>query len=427
MKRRYIDEEDLFPAYKQIMHTRLVITILVCVSFIPACAGFDIDAFVAALEAENTNTRGGQVHAEPAAATESRERMDERIAGRGTVFPEAMPVIADESRLIVAEVLDLGFHPAAVSSVDASHAWVVGDDGAIARTRDGGRSWERVDVPGLTTRIAAVSFYDRAHGIVADSGNTVAITSNGGNTWVTETLQRRVRIPEDTFLYTFTDGGLPSRSSFHSAHAHGPATFLVGGTFGEVYLYRNGVWEERTFVSGQTVYGIASASDGTILAATGIGLADNFGIERSSFDHPEWESIVNFTGPPAQGVRLSDNGRLIAWGYPLMGDSFGDQTFFAPDRVVFADSRETLVQRWGVGDFTADAAWVFLNPPWSAETADENTLGLIFSEDGGDSWTMYGSTIETGLAAAALFEPGHALGLRSLPGTWLRELVRLRW
>ncbi len=411
------------------MRIRICITILVCVSFISACAGFDIDAFVAALEAENTTSTGSPVHVEPAASTEAHDDTGERVVRRGNVFPETMPVIADESRPIVAEALGLGFQPGDISIVDATHAWVVGDDGAIARTRDGGHTWERVDVPGLTTRIAAVSFYDRSHGVVADSGNTVAITANGGGTWVTETLQRRVRIPEDTFWYNFTDGGLPSRSSFHAAHAHGPATFLVAGTFGEVFLYRNGVWEERTMITGQTVYGIASASDGTILAATGIGLADNFGIERSSFDHPEWENIVDFTGPPAQGIRLSNSGRLIAHGYPIMGDSFGDQTFFAPGRVGLPGPEAGYVQRWGVGDVTDDSAWVFLNPAWSGATAEENTLGLIYlsADDGGEFWYMYGSTIESGLTAAALFESGHALGIRNIPGTWDRELVRLRW
>jgi hypothetical protein len=348
---------------------------------------------------------------------------------RGTVFAEGIPVRVDESRTIESEPYDAGFEPLALSVTDALHAWVVGDNGVVARTEDGGRTWQRVEIPGLTGRLAAVSFYDRRHGIVADGDLTVAITSDGGDTWVVDTLERRTRVPQDVFWYSMieTENGIPTRSGFHAAHAHGPRTFLVGGSFGTLFLYRNGGWEERTMVSSQTIYGIDSVSEGTILVATGIGLADTFEIARSSFTNPEWGSIVNFTGPPALGVHLSENGRLIAQGSAIMGDSYGDSTFSASSRMQLGDRQATISRRWGPGDIRDETAWVFLNPADSGASGDYTTLELLYSDDGGDSWALYGSTIEMGLSAAAMFEPGHALGIATIPGTWNRQLLGLRW
>lgn len=386
------------------------------------CAGFDLDQFVTALEAENASS--GAVSARPDSAAQLEPVVE---SPRGRVFAETIPVRADESRVVEAIPSDPGFEPAALSVADTLHAWVVGDNGAVARTSDGGASWQRVQVPGLTGRLSAVSFYDRRHGVIADSGSTVAVTADGGESWTVETLQRQTRIPEDSFWYAFTDDGLPAQSGFHSAHAHGPRAFLVGGAFGEVFLYFNGGWEERTIITGQTVYGIASASEGTILAATGIGLADNFGIERSSFLNPEWESIVNFTGPPAEGVRLSENGRLIAQGSAIMGDAYGDSTFSAASRMQVEGMPDALSRSWGPGDIRDDVAWVFLNPPRFGSADDENTLALMYSDNGGDTWVIYGSSIETGLTNAAMFEPGNALGIAMIPGTWNRQLLRLRW
>ncbi|MFW6234519.1 MAG: hypothetical protein ACOC4I_03980, partial [Spirochaetota bacterium] len=289
--------------------------------------------------------------------------------------------------------------------------------------------WQDVEIPGFTNRLEAVSFYDRRHGIIADTNLTVAITSDGGDTWAVETLERRARIPEDAFWYSSveTENGVPTRTHFHAAHAHGPRTFMVGGSFGTFFLYHNGEWEERTMISSQTIYGIDSVSDGTILVATGIGLADAFEIARSSLMNPEWESIVNFTGPPALGVHVSENGRLIAQGSAIMGDSYGDSTFSASSRMQLGDMQESISRRWGPGAIRDDAGWVFLNPAASGSSGEYGTLDLLYSDDGGDSWVVFSSSIEMGLAEAEFFEPGHALGIASTPGTWNRELVGLRW
>jgi len=78
---------------------------------------------------------------------------------------------------------------------DASHGWIVGDDGLILATSDGGRTWTRQH-SGSTMDLIDVAFADRTHGLAMANhtkmtdnpggqfiSNTVLRTTNGGATW----------------------------------------------------------------------------------------------------------------------------------------------------------------------------------------------------------------------------------------------------
>ncbi|MFW6387694.1 MAG: WD40/YVTN/BNR-like repeat-containing protein [bacterium] len=427
--------------------SRFILIVAFAALLLGACAGFDLDEFASALEAENSTAETAPAEADStesvseahdtAAASDGssaepgdtgQSRMPEVTAPRGQVFPESMTITVDTSREITAEAVELGFRPSDVYFVDAEFGWVVGEGGAIARTRDGGDSWERVRATGLTADLQAVAFYDRRHGIVAGVDNTVGITVDGGETWNVEVLERQTRIPEESFLYDFTTDGMPSRTNLLSAHAHGPETYLVAGDFGQVFLYTDGSWEERTIVTGQSVYGITSIPEGTILAATGQGVADSFGLERSAISDPAWERIVDFKGPPARGISLSENGRLLAGGYPLLGDSYGDSSMFAGDVLTIHADAEFEIDRWAAGEIREDRAWVFQNPPFNRGIAEDgNGLTLLYSADGGDSWTGFNSRIDNGVISAAMLEQGHAVAVLVTRESFQWQLHHLRW
>ncbi len=77
----------------------------------------------------------------------------------------------------------------AVTFADADHGWLVGWDGVILATRDGGRSWQRQE-SGTDWDLMQVSFVDSHHGWVLgqdDEGeNTLVLaTTDGGATWET--------------------------------------------------------------------------------------------------------------------------------------------------------------------------------------------------------------------------------------------------
>jgi photosystem II stability/assembly factor-like uncharacterized protein len=74
--------------------------------------------------------------------------------------------------------------------LSANEGWVVGDDGFIAHTTNGGDTWE-LQASGTGKDLRAVSFLDsqRGYAVAADpaTGNTLLKTTDGGLTWVEET------------------------------------------------------------------------------------------------------------------------------------------------------------------------------------------------------------------------------------------------
>lgn len=87
--------------------------------------------------------------------------------------------------------------------VDANHGWVVGDNGFIAKTSDGGRQW-RVQTAAVAAHFTAVHFVDPASGFLIGrrtnrQGSVVLATSNGGENWE---LQQTIEndLLEDLFV-----------------------------------------------------------------------------------------------------------------------------------------------------------------------------------------------------------------------------------
>ena len=75
--------------------------------------------------------------------------------------------------------------------VDLSHGWVVGDDGVILATSDGGATWH-AQQSGVSARLEHVSFADAGHGWVTGTtfdedynatGSVLLATVDGGATW----------------------------------------------------------------------------------------------------------------------------------------------------------------------------------------------------------------------------------------------------
>jgi len=69
-----------------------------------------------------------------------------------------------------------------VSFPDSAHGTVVGVNGVILHTTDGGASWS-TQLSHTTKNLSAVSFPDASHGTVVGDDGTVLRTSDGGQTW----------------------------------------------------------------------------------------------------------------------------------------------------------------------------------------------------------------------------------------------------
>jgi photosystem II stability/assembly factor-like uncharacterized protein len=67
---------------------------------------------------------------------------------------------------------------------DASTGWVVGKDGFVRKTTNGGTTWT-AQTSGTSEDLAAVHFTDANNGIAVGGNGTVISTTNGGTTWAT--------------------------------------------------------------------------------------------------------------------------------------------------------------------------------------------------------------------------------------------------
>ena len=73
-----------------------------------------------------------------------------------------------------------------VCFVSARQGWVVGDNGTILRTTDGGITWVTLN-SGTTTSLTCVSFVSASIGWVVGINGLILKTTDGGNNWTTQT------------------------------------------------------------------------------------------------------------------------------------------------------------------------------------------------------------------------------------------------
>jgi len=93
-----------------------------------------------------------------------------------------------------------------------SYGWVVGDNGTILKTTNGGDTWV-AQTSGTTANLLAVHFVNANRGWVVGDGGVILTTSNGGATWTPEasgvtTNLRRVFFVNETTGFAVGDNGL---------------------------------------------------------------------------------------------------------------------------------------------------------------------------------------------------------------------------
>jgi len=156
-----------------------------------------------------------------------------------------------------------------VAFSDVAHGWVVGspagaddlptDGNTILATADGGVTWSR-QRSGTNAQLEAVSFVDRTHGWAVGDDGVVLATADGGSTWRTQ------RSPQSGQF------GLNGVTFIDIAHgwAVGFATVLAttdgGATWRKQNTRENGFWRDVTFHDAS--HGWVVGWEGIILATT---------------------------------------------------------------------------------------------------------------------------------------------------------------
>lgn len=74
-----------------------------------------------------------------------------------------------------------------VSAVDSNHAWTITRGGSVLRTVDGGATWSNMP-SGVSFGLTAVKFADLQHGWVIGQSEGIAATTDGGQTWAIQNV-----------------------------------------------------------------------------------------------------------------------------------------------------------------------------------------------------------------------------------------------
>ena len=238
--------------------------------------------------------------------------------------------------------------------LDSNTAWVVGTDGAIGRTTDGGDSFA-LQKSGTAINLTAVSFVDSDSGWVVGTAGTVLKTADGGDSW--EILQ-----------------AVPGVFALESVHFQDSMNGWTVADSGGIYKTADGgaTWTKLDSGTREDLLDISFLSDNSRAWAVGydgavVHSAD--GGQTWSAQNSGTESVLYsvWFASPDFGVAVGESGTVIrttdggATWQPL--DSGQDQDLFG---VFFLDESNG----WAVGARNL----------------------VIRSTDGGATWTMEETT-----------------------------------
>lgn len=137
----------------------------------------------------------------------------------------------------------------AISFPDATHGWIVGHDGVILATDDGGMTWKRQDSgQDLDTVFLDVLFRDASHGFAVGAYGKFIATKDGGKSWTS-------RKPSDDEVHY---NSLSTDTAGNLFLAGESGTFLTSTDDGEK-------WRQRSVPYDGSLFGALIADKGTII------------------------------------------------------------------------------------------------------------------------------------------------------------------
>ena len=192
-----------------------------------------------------------------------------------------------------------------VAFVDINHAWVSGDKGLILFSTDGGLTWGRRNT-GVEARLLSVSFFGVDDGVAVGENGTILMTTDGGMTWQRSVSPTSLRLNAVAFA---EDG---------TAWAVGDEGTMVRSKDGGVTWTQLGFQIPLTSalraVSFDGAFGAAVGADGAVLTTADNG--DSWGRQEIlDSDDGSASSQKVTTTRPLNGltVKVSESGDLSAW------------------------------------------------------------------------------------------------------------------
>ncbi len=210
------------------------------------------------------------------------------------------------------ELLRPGFND--VQFVNSNLAYVVGDDGVMIKSTDGGINWTKLTTPfaSVTNReynkIHTVCFLDANTGYIGGDGDsatqqpTIYKTTNGGATW-----QPEFQFPAPSVSWL--------SASVLKIRFSASGIGYVTGASGLVWKYDNGVWSDYS-ITDSTIYPNVSQGPDTVLVQWGPEPTDTF-TQISTYDdytfglHQQNYRAIAIVNDTAVVVGTQNNGGLI--------------------------------------------------------------------------------------------------------------------
>lgn len=272
-----------------------------------------------------------------------------------------------------------------VHFTDSEYGWVVGSDGLIMHTRDGGQSWVP-QLPPTSRHINEVHFFDRFEGFAGTALGLLLYTSDGGENW---------EIANSSFLSFFGLDFIDRVHGWALDEAGGILRTKDGGvtwvreTLTPLLSGVSFVNPQRGWISGTNGYIGYSADGGATWAGQTTGVTGNLNAIH----------MANAT----LGWAVGDAGVILA--------TVDGSTWTPQGTPTSADLTDVVFGSISIG-------WVDNSTGWAVDRQGT----ILTTTDGGQNWQVQLSGTGTGLSALDLGADVWAVGrdstiLRSEDGT----------
>ncbi|HBJ29979.1 MAG TPA: hypothetical protein DDY93_01240 [Dehalococcoidia bacterium] len=192
-----------------------------------------------------------------------------------------------------------------VAFVDINHAWVSGDKGLILFSPDGGLTWGRRNT-GVEARLLSVSFIGVDDGVVVGENGTILVTTDGGMTWQRSVSPTSLRLNAVAFAEDGTAWAVGDEGTMLRSRDGGVTWTQLG--------FQLPLTSALRAVSFDGAFGAAVGAEGAVLTTTDNG--DSWG-RQEILDSDDGSAISQkvTTTRPLNGltVKVSESGDVSAW------------------------------------------------------------------------------------------------------------------
>ena len=192
-----------------------------------------------------------------------------------------------------------------VAFVDINHAWVSGDKGLILFSTDGGLTWGRRNT-GVEARLLSVSFIGVDDGVVVGENGTILVTTDGGMTWQRSASPTSLRLNAVAFAENGTAWAVGDEGTMLRSRDGGVTWTQLG--------FQLPLTSALRAVSFDGAFGAAVGAEGAVLTTTDNG--DSWGRQEilDSDDGSATSQKVTTTRPlNGLTVKVSESGDVSAW------------------------------------------------------------------------------------------------------------------